>query len=50
MLDRLTAIVNWLRPRLWVGKEAGSDLFGWYNAVYLRVGRYVLHVGIDRDA
>jgi hypothetical protein len=49
MLEKIKALLGWLNPRISVGREAGSDLFGWYNAVYVRVRGFTLHVGLSRD-
>lgn len=49
MTDKIKAVLAWLNPRIRVGREAGSDLFGWYNAVYISVKGFTLHIGLQRD-
>lgn len=50
MKDKAISALNWLKDRVWFGRESGSDFLGVFNVVYLRVGRYTVHVGIDRTA
>lgn len=49
MLEKIKALWAILNPRISVGREAGADLYGWYNVVYLRVRGFVLHVGLSRE-
>lgn len=48
-LEKIKSILASLNPRISVGREAGSDLYGWYNVLYIRVRGFVLHIGLSRE-
>ena len=50
MLSKLRSAWAFISSNVSLGREAGSDLYGWFNVVYIRVGGFTVHVGIDRNS
>lgn len=47
-MTKIKALIAWVKDNVWLGRERGEHNAGWHSAVYLRVGKTVIHLGIER--